>query len=114
MGGVHYHEYCILGHKTLAPVTPRDGFTTASPSNDLLCCNILCGWQHNLLLSLHRTQFVFVEVGNSREGGVVGVDSGLGDGGVLQGLPRLDLLLQAIVNLVISHLCSWNVSEECG
>ena len=37
------------------------------------------------------------------QGGVVGVDSSLRDGGVLQGLPRLDLLLQAIVNLVVSH-----------
>ena len=37
------------------------------------------------------------------QGGVVGVDSSLRDGGVLQGLPRLDLLLQTIVNLVVSH-----------
>ena len=37
------------------------------------------------------------------QGGVVGVDSSLRDGGVLQGLPCLDLLLQAIVNLVVSH-----------
>ena len=40
------------------------------------------------------------------QGGVVGVDSSLRDGGVLQGLPSLNLLLQTIVNLVtVSHLC---------
>ena len=36
--------------------------------------------------------------------GIMGVDSSLRDRGVLQGLPRLNLLLQTIVNLVVGHL----------
>jgi len=43
--------------------------------------------------------------------GIMGVDSGLRDGGVLQGLPRLDLLLQTIVNLVVSHLLRFGCLE---
>jgi len=41
---------------------------------------------------------------NTCQSGIMGVDSSLREGGVLQGLARLDLLLQTIVNLGVSHL----------
>merc|ERR1712172_270723 len=72
----------------------------------LFCCNILCGWQDNLLLCFYIAQLILVEMGNSCKSGIVGVDSSLRDGCVLQSLPCLNLLLQTIVNLVVGHfLC---------